>query len=198
MFGPTASGSGSADADENGTSTPDDHVDRVGLLEAELAGLRRALHNRAVIEQAMGILAVLRRCTPEEAFQLLVRLSQVSNVKLHRIAQLLVQLTNGSDAVTLEAALATALRQAEPPAPVPPAQPQDDSELVEAARLVVTAAAGPPGEGLDQAIKALCRLLINRGWIAPYDVLAAMPPLTAHQDAGQQDAGPEKRNAGGI
>jgi hypothetical protein len=178
MSGPTTSSSGPADADENGTSTDtaDGHVDRVTMLEAELAGLRRALHNRAVIEQAMGILAVLRRCTPEDAFQLLVRLSQVSNVKLHRIAQLLVQLTNGSDPITLEGALATALRQAEPPTPATPAEPPHDGELIDAARHVVAAGSGPPGEDLDRAVQALYLLLVNRGWIAPYDVLAAMPP----------------------
>jgi hypothetical protein len=191
MFGPTASGSGSADADENGTSTPtaDGRVGRVAVLEAELAGLRRALHNRAVIEQAMGILAVMRRCTPEDAFPLLVRLSQVSNVKLHRIAQLLVQLTNSTDAVTLEAALAAALRQAEPQTPQAPQQPQRDDELVDVARHVVSAAEDPSGEGLDQAVRALHQLLVNRGWIAPYDVLAVMPTAT--------DGDPGKRNAGG-
>lgn len=178
MPGPTTSSSGPADADENGTATDtvNGHVERVAMLEAELAGLRRALHNRAVIEQAMGILAVLRRCTPEDAFGLLVRLSQVSNVKLHRIAQLLVQLTSGSDPITLEGALATALRQAEPPTPAPSTGPQHDGELIEAARHLVAAGEGPPGKDLDQAVQALYLLLVNRGWIAPYDVLAAMPP----------------------
>jgi hypothetical protein len=195
MSGPTAAGRGSTGAD--GTDVPDaatdlpeigvpdvevpdvDVSDKVAMLEAELAGLRRALHNRAVIEQAMGILAVLRRCTPEDAFQLLVRLSQVSNVKLHRIAQLLVQLTNGGDPVTLEGALATALRQDGPP-PAPPVAgpPQVDEALIAAARHVVETASNavphPGGDSLDQAIRDLYLLLINRGWIAPYDVLADM------------------------
>lgn len=150
---------------------PDEVGDRVALLEAELASLRRALHNRATIEQAMGILAVLRRCTPEDAFRLLVRLSQVHNVKLHRIAQLLVQLTSGAaDTATLEVGLADALRAA-------PAQesrdgdapPRVDETLVEAARHVVSAPRS--GAEANRAVRDLYRLLIDRGWIPPYDVL---------------------------
>jgi hypothetical protein len=149
--------------------------DKVAMLEAELAGLRRALHNRAVIEQAMGILAVLRRCTPEDAFQLLVRLSQVSNVKLHRIAQLLVQFTSRSDPATLEGALAAALRQEGPQAPAAEvAGPRVDDALITAARHVVDTASHRGGDSLDQATRDLYRLLVNRGWIAPYEVLAEM------------------------
>jgi hypothetical protein len=185
MSGPTgAEGSHAPDADVSAADgSAADASDKVAMLEAELAGLRRALHNRAVIEQAMGILAVLRRCTPEDAFQLLVRLSQVSNVKLHRIAQLLVQLTNGADPVTLEGALATALRQDGPsvavqPAPAVAAVAAVDEALIAAARHVVATASNtvpnPGGDSLDQAIRDLYLLLINRGWIAPYDVLADM------------------------
>jgi hypothetical protein len=152
-----------------------DLTDKVAMLEAELAGLRRALHNRAVIEQAMGILAVLQRCTPEDAFQLLVRMSQVSNVKLHRIAQLLVQLTNGSDTVTLESALAMALRQDGPPVPVPQVVPgQVDEALIAAARHVVDTAANTGQDSLGHATRDLYRLLVSQGWIAPYDVLAGI------------------------
>jgi hypothetical protein len=150
-------------------------TDKVAMLEAELAGLRRALHNRAVIEQAMGILAVLRRCTPEDAFQLLVRLSQVSNVKLHRIAQLLVQFTRGADPVAIEGALAAALRQEGQPAPVAETPgPQVDDDLIAAARHVVDTASHPGADSLDAAIRGLYLLLVNRGWIAPYEVLADM------------------------
>jgi hypothetical protein len=155
------------------TGAHTDDTGKVATLETELAGLRRALHNRAVIEQAMGILAVLRRCTPEDAFQLLVRLSQVSNVKLHRIAQLLVQFTNGADPATLEGSLAAALRQEGQQAPAAEATgPQVDDALITAARHVVDTASHPGGDSLDQAIRGLYRLLVDRGWIAPYEVLA--------------------------
>ena len=40
----------------------------------------------AQIEQAKGILMASRRCTPDEAFQLLVQASQRNNEKLRDIA----------------------------------------------------------------------------------------------------------------
>ncbi len=52
--------------------------------------LRTALQSRAVIEQAKGILMGTRRCSEEEAFQVLVQLSQTSNRKLRDVAQALV------------------------------------------------------------------------------------------------------------
>ena len=52
--------------------------------------LRRAMQSRAVIEQAKGILMGSRRCSEQEAFQVLVQLSQTSNRKLRDVAQALV------------------------------------------------------------------------------------------------------------
>lgn len=52
--------------------------------------LRSAMESRAVIEQAKGILMGQRRCGAQEAFDLLVRLSQESNRKLREVAQALV------------------------------------------------------------------------------------------------------------
>jgi GAF domain-containing protein len=52
--------------------------------------LRNAMRTRAVIEQAKGILMGARRCTAEEAFDILVSLSQRSNRKLRDVAQALV------------------------------------------------------------------------------------------------------------
>ncbi len=56
----------------------------------EAAGLRRAMESRAVIEQAKGIVMGRDRCTAEEAFHLLTRISQHRNVKLREIAQAVV------------------------------------------------------------------------------------------------------------
>ena len=59
--------------------------------------LRIALQTRGVIDQAKGILMGARRCTAEEAFDILVRLSQQSQRKLRDVAQALVeQTTTGS------------------------------------------------------------------------------------------------------
>jgi GAF domain-containing protein len=52
--------------------------------------MQRAMETRAVIEQAKGILMAQRRCTAEDAFGLLVRLSQESHRKLRDVAQALV------------------------------------------------------------------------------------------------------------
>lgn len=52
--------------------------------------LREAMESRAVIEQAKGILMGERRCNAQQAFDLLVKLSQSSNRKLRDVAQTLV------------------------------------------------------------------------------------------------------------
>jgi GAF domain-containing protein len=55
--------------------------------------LREAMEHRAVIEQAKGILMSERRCTADEAFAILTRLSQDRNRKLRDIAAALVTRT---------------------------------------------------------------------------------------------------------
>jgi GAF domain-containing protein len=57
--------------------------------------LQQAMQSRAVIEQAKGILMGQRRCSAQEAFDLLVRLSQDTNRKLRDVAQALVEDTSG-------------------------------------------------------------------------------------------------------
>jgi GAF domain-containing protein len=52
--------------------------------------LQAAMQSRAVIEQAKGILMGARRCTAQQAFDLLVELSQRSNRKLRVVAEALV------------------------------------------------------------------------------------------------------------
>jgi GAF domain-containing protein len=52
--------------------------------------LQTAMKNRAVIEQAKGILMGAKHCTAEQAFELLVDLSQTSNRKLRDVAHAIV------------------------------------------------------------------------------------------------------------
>jgi GAF domain-containing protein len=52
--------------------------------------LRTAMVNRAVIEQAKGIVMGERRCSNEEAFRILSKISMESNRKLRDVAQALV------------------------------------------------------------------------------------------------------------
>lgn len=59
-------------------------------LEAEVAQLREALASRATIEQAKGMLMVTRRCSADEAFELLRGLSQDTNVRLADVAAALI------------------------------------------------------------------------------------------------------------
>ncbi|MCW2603413.1 MAG: histidine kinase [Pseudonocardiales bacterium] len=54
------------------------------------AELQVALEGRAVIDQAKGILMAERRCTADEAFNILRDISQRSQTKLHHVAQALV------------------------------------------------------------------------------------------------------------
>ena len=63
------------------------NVERYRLAAARASHLEVALLSRAPIEQAKGILMTRHRCTSEEAFTILLRLSQNQNVKLRVIAQ---------------------------------------------------------------------------------------------------------------
>ncbi|MGH3715141.1 MAG: SpoIIE family protein phosphatase [Micromonosporaceae bacterium] len=62
----------------------------VQRLRSELDGLRRAMRNRAVIEQAKGVLAARLQINPEDAFDQLLDLSQRTNTKLVEVAASLV------------------------------------------------------------------------------------------------------------
>ncbi|QFZ21976.1 ANTAR domain-containing protein [Saccharothrix syringae] len=66
---------------------------RIASLEAEVRGLRKAVQTRTVIGQATGLISAVQGCTPQEGFQLLVRMSQHHNVKLHTIALKLLDLS---------------------------------------------------------------------------------------------------------
>ena len=57
------------------------------------AQMQEALVSRARIEQAKGVLMASRGCTEDEAFRLLVELSQNSNTKLREVAESLVART---------------------------------------------------------------------------------------------------------
>jgi transcriptional regulator with GAF, ATPase, and Fis domain len=52
--------------------------------------MEMAMKSRAVIEQAKGIIMGERRCTPDEAFAILTKVSQDSNRKLRDVAVALV------------------------------------------------------------------------------------------------------------
>ena len=65
--------------------------------------LQQAMESRAVIEQAKGILMAVQRCSPDAAFEILVRASQNQNRKLRAIASEIVErYTSSADATTSE------------------------------------------------------------------------------------------------
>jgi hypothetical protein len=87
---------------ENGGSSS--LATRIIQLEAEIAGLRKALQTRTVIGQATGLMAAILECTPQDAFSLLVRMSQHRNVKLHIGASRLVSAFEATHRGNLSAA----------------------------------------------------------------------------------------------
>lgn len=106
---------------------------RIASLEAEVAGLRKALQTRTVIGQATGLIAAVQGLTPQQGFQLLVRMSQHHNVKLHAIAVKLVDLAG-------ELGPRQAVRSVHLPAePHERAQEWPGVDVVDAARHLVAA-----------------------------------------------------------
>ncbi|MDN3250413.1 ANTAR domain-containing protein [Streptomyces mutabilis] len=71
---------------------PDAELER---LRTEVTQLRQALASRPVIDQARGMIMAIGRCTPEQAWDVLVVVSQHNNVKLHTVARQLVDTTAG-------------------------------------------------------------------------------------------------------
>lgn len=65
------------------------HHDEASLTDH----LRTALSSRSVIDQAMGIVMAMQRCTPETAFEVLRAVSQNRNIPLRSIAAELVAKT---------------------------------------------------------------------------------------------------------
>ncbi|MFA9446668.1 ANTAR domain-containing protein [Egicoccus sp. AB-alg6-2] len=65
----------------------------ISRLRADNEGLRTSLRHRAVIEQAKGVLMARTGCSPDQAFERLVRHSQQSQQKLVRVAAAVVGAT---------------------------------------------------------------------------------------------------------
>lgn len=69
------------------------HYDEASLTDH----LRAALSSRSVIDQAIGIIVGMQRCTPEAAFDVLRTVSQNRNIPLRDIARHLVAKTVSAD-----------------------------------------------------------------------------------------------------
>jgi GAF domain-containing protein len=66
------------------------HAQLLAEARESTARLKRALETRAVIDQAIGIIRSRSGVSGEEAFDRLARISQSENVKLHAVAERLV------------------------------------------------------------------------------------------------------------
>jgi GAF domain-containing protein len=64
--------------------------------------MRQAMDSRALIEQAKGIIMAEQRCSPDDAFALLTRISQNSNRKVRDVAKALVTGIERSPGSTLQ------------------------------------------------------------------------------------------------
>jgi GAF domain-containing protein len=62
--------------------------------------MQAAMQSRAGIEQAKGIIMAQQRCSPEEAFAVLVRTSQHRNIKLRDLAQSIITSTSAASPET--------------------------------------------------------------------------------------------------
>jgi transcriptional regulator with GAF, ATPase, and Fis domain len=71
------------------------HAYRYASVAREAASLQEAMRSRAVIEQAKGMIMAVRNCSADDAFAILVRLSQTSNQKLRDVAAQTVDQVSG-------------------------------------------------------------------------------------------------------
>ncbi|WP_241844857.1 ANTAR domain-containing protein [Streptomyces silvensis] len=97
--------------------TPADGTAPMAALLRENAHLKEAKAGWAVVDQARGVLMAVAGCGTEEAWQILLSTSQHANVKLRRVAEMVVASTHGADveepaASHLRAALAAATADA--------------------------------------------------------------------------------------
>ncbi|MBV7694657.1 anti-sigma factor antagonist [Streptomyces sp. TRM70350] len=96
------------------TAEPGDGTDHE--LGVEVVQLRRAMQTRPTIDLARGVLMATFGLSPQDAWHVLVMVSQNTNTKLHRLAQDLVTAVRGeplSDSVQRQVAAAVA-RLSEP------------------------------------------------------------------------------------
>ncbi|GGV25540.1 ANTAR domain-containing protein [Streptomyces longisporoflavus] len=86
-----------------------DEVAEIKVLRTEVNDLHRAMESHPAIDQARGMLMMLGPCTADEAWEVLVEVSQHSNTRLRAVAEELIATTEGEP---LPGAVRAALRQA--------------------------------------------------------------------------------------
>ncbi|MFI8305976.1 ANTAR domain-containing protein [Streptomyces sp. NPDC085927] len=72
------------------TMPTDGEADRILQLEEEVQQLKEAVVSHAVVDQAIGVVVVLGRVSPDQGWTVLREVSQHTNVKLRDIAGTIV------------------------------------------------------------------------------------------------------------
>lgn len=178
------------DQDPPSAGTP--RYDEVETLRERLSGMERAMESRAVIEQAVGVLAAVHSIDTDTAFQHLVRLSQHHNIKLRRMAVVLVGLTAEAGPATASAVVRrlhnadplielTVKRNAERGHPLDQRLPRT---VIDAARALVTAHDAIRTAGADtdlaDAELALYAELVRLGWVPPLPIPTELADAIDH------------------
>lgn len=163
-----------------------DEQDQLVALRGQLEGMRRAMASRAVIEQAIGLLAGVYGIDPEAAFEYLVRLSQHHNIKLRGMAAVLMEVTAEAGPATA-GAVVERLQHADPLVDLAVSRNskrgvelarQLPDTVVDAARDLVAArdardAAESPGQDEDKLYQARIAFygeLVRMGWVPPLPI----------------------------
>lgn len=99
----------------NGNDECAEEVAEIKALRTEVNELHRAMESHPSIDQARGMLMTLGPCTADEAWEILVEVSQHSNTKLRAVAEELIATTEGEPLPSpVRAALGEALRKRQP------------------------------------------------------------------------------------
>ncbi|MFJ6000082.1 ANTAR domain-containing protein [Streptomyces sp. NPDC092370] len=87
--------------------------DRIFALQEEVQQLKEAVVSHAVVDQAIGVVVVLGRISPDQGWTVLKEVSQHTNIKLRNVAELiLVRGRTGVIPEEIRAALEHALDRA--------------------------------------------------------------------------------------
>ncbi|MFJ8632218.1 ANTAR domain-containing protein [Streptomyces sp. NPDC093568] len=69
---------------------PADETERIVELEEEVDQLKQAVVSHAVVDQAIGMIVALGRLSPDQGWTVLKDVSQHTNIKLRRVAELIL------------------------------------------------------------------------------------------------------------
>ena len=69
---------------------PADETDRIFALQEEVDQLKEAVVSHAVVDQAIGMMVALGRVAPEQGWAVLKDVSQHTNIKLRKVAELIL------------------------------------------------------------------------------------------------------------